>query len=139
MPLDNELLSSIMGKMNAGTDATAAVDAIAIWSALARKFGPLIGPGSVSLLLARSLELHKAAFPWLPPASRPGVAQPPFAALQAALEGQPASEVITATGALLNTYSDLLSTLIGARLTAQFLRSAFPDDGAHENTWREPG
>lgn len=134
MPLNTELLSAIMAKMNAGTGVAVAADAIAIWQRLARKFGPLLGPGSVSVLFVRSLESNKAAFPWLPPGSEPGVAEPPFSALLVVLEERQPPEIIAATGALLDTYIDLLSTLIGAHLAFHFLRSEFADDGNHEKT-----
>ena len=129
MPTDNEQLRKIIKEIQArhsGTDARAvAAAAIDIWGQLAFKFVPLLGPNSVNSIYARSLEFNKPAFPWLPASLRQDVAELPFTVLKESFELRPADEIIRANNALLDTFINLLATLIGARLVIPFLRSAF--------------
>lgn len=141
MAITNEHLREMMKRMqarHAGTDAIAVTAvAIGIWEQLALKFIPMIGLGSVRLIYTRSLELNKSAFPWLP-AALAGVEQSPFATLKMSLERREPAEVIAANCALLNSFIDVLATLIGVRLTLQFLRAAFPHEAIHENSRINP-
>ena len=76
-------------------------------------------------LYRRSLYLIRSAFPWLitvyEGALRPGE----FAPLQAALTRQTGAEAVLATDALLRTFHDLLTSLIGGSLTERLLRSVW--------------
>ncbi len=138
MPTDNEQLREIINEIqarHAGTDAGEVTAlAIGIWRQLAFKFVPLLGPNSVNSIYARSLESNKSAFPWLPDSVRQDVADLPLMALKASLLVRRADEVILANSALLDTFVNLLATLIGARLTIPFLRSAFPHEAHQKNT-----
>jgi len=134
MSSKNELLLLVMAGMNADGGATAA-DAIAILQAITRKFSPLLGPSSTSLLLERSLDANHASYPWLPPSNQAGAAEPPFRALQSSLERRTQGDIQAATRALLDSYIGLVTRLIGSRLTERLLRSAFP--GAADNRTTE--
>ena len=138
MPTDNEQLRKIIKEIQArhsGTDARAvAAAAIDIWGQLAFKFVPLLGPNSVNSIYARSLECNKPTFPWLPASLRQDVAELPFNILKASFELRQADEIIRANNALLDTFINLLATLIGARLVIPFLRSAFPHQAHQKNT-----
>lgn len=101
---------------------------LAIWNRITRKFAPLLGPGSADLLFTRSLDENRSSFPWLPIADPAGDTS--YDGLEASLAQRSPDEISAATRALLASYIDLLTTLIGARLTNQFLRSAFPADEA---------
>lgn len=127
-----------MAGMNAD-GGTAAADAIAILQRVTRKFSPLLGPSSTSVLLERSLHANHASYPWLPPPDQAGAAEPPFRALQASLERREQRDVLAATRALMDSYIDLVTTLIGSRLTEQFLRSAFPGEADNRNTEENAG
>lgn len=144
MPTHKQWLLQIIRHMHArhaGTDAdtdagtdTGAAAAINIWEQLARTFIPMIGPGGVSLIVARSVERNKLAYPWLPGALAPDLSQSIFGVLKICFEHRQAAEVIEANVALLDTFIDMMATLIGESLTIQFLRSAFPD----EAIWLKP-
>ena len=140
MPTDNEQLRKIIKEIQArhsGTDARAvAASAIDIWSRLAFKFVPLLGPNSVNSIYARSLEFNKPAFPWLPASLRQDVAELPFAVLKESFEFRQVDEIIRANHALIDTFINLLATLIGARLVTPFLRSAFAHE-AHQKDIQE--
>lgn len=138
MSSKNELLLLIMADMIAGAEAPAA-DAVAIWQAIARKFAPLLGPASTRLLLERSLGAIRSSYPWLPPATLEGVAEPPFLALKTSLDGRERGEAVAATRALLDSYIELVTKLIGPRLAEQFLRSAFHGDADNRNTEENAG
>lgn len=138
MSSKNELLLVIMAGMDA-EGGNAAADAVAIWESIARKFSPLLGPSSASMLLERSLHANHARYPWLPPSNQAGAAEPPFRALQTSMAGREQHEVVAATRAMLESYIDLVSKLIGSRLTEQFLRAAFEGNADHRNTEENAG
>jgi hypothetical protein len=129
MSTSNDLLSAIMKGMDVDRGWATADRALAIWNRITRKFGPLLGPGSADLLFARSLDENRARFPWLP-IPDPGGVDPSYDGLETSLAQRPPEEIFASTRALLESYIELLTTLIGARLTNQFLRSAFPADEA---------
>lgn len=127
MALKNELLLTLMERVDNSSQATALRDVVAIWLALLGKFSPLIGPASVQVLFMRSLDVNRAAFPWLPVMSPNKAGDLHFSEFEASLKIQPADEMIRATHALLGTYLDSLFTLIGKTLTAKFVSSAVGD------------
>lgn len=133
MSLNNDLLSAIMRSMDVDRGLATAAGARAIWDRLTRKFTPLLGPGSTSLLFTRSLDANRQQFAWLPPGEQPG-SNPPFMALETCMAERSPEEIMMSTRALLDTYIDMLTTLIGARLTTQFVHAAFPADDAERNT-----
>lgn len=138
MPVNPRLASDITQAMRAAPADMAAHEAIVIWQRLARKFVPLIGPSSVQLIVGRSIESHQSAYPWLGLFSNPGMATPPYDGLRASLERATATDVHAVTYAMLISYVSQLNTLIGTRLTEQFLRSTFPAGGATIETRSKP-
>jgi hypothetical protein len=132
MSINTDLLSAIMKDMDVDRGRATAERALAMWNRITRKFGPLLGPGSADLLFTRSLDENRARFPWLPTPD-PGGGDTSYEGLEASLAQRSPDEIVASTRALLATYIDLLTTLIGARLTKQFLRSAFPADEAERN------
>lgn len=136
MPTKNRL-SELTQSLRADSGTTAA-DAIAIWISLSNKFGPLIGPASVAMLVARSLAANLPAFPWLDPVDAPGMSAAPYPALHELLASRSPDEVIAVTRAMLATYTSLLDKLIGARLAGQFVRAALAIAGAKEDNRSQP-
>ena len=127
MDLKNELLLTLMARVDHSSEAAALRDIIIVWLALLGKFAPLIGPGSVQILFRRTLDVNRAAFPWLPAISANGAGDEHFGAFETILKTQPSDEMIRATRALLDTFIDSLFSLIGATLTAKFVCSAVGD------------
>ena len=132
------LASDITHALRAAAPDMAAREATVIWQRLARKFVPLIGPSSVQLIVGRCIQSNQGAFPWLGLFSTPGMSTPPYDGLRAALERATGGDVYAATCAMLATYVGQLNTLIGVRLTEQFLRSTFPAGGAPIDTRSKP-
>jgi DNA-binding GntR family transcriptional regulator len=86
---------------------------------------PIIGDKGVAALFDRSLGLSAAAFPWLAQGPAGGLAGADPAALKALLAAQPASEAVAGGNALLQSFHELLASLVGRPLTDRLLRSVW--------------
>lgn len=115
---------------DAGTIAEASVRALRL---LLAELEPLVGAQAARALYARSLHLTRSSFDWLSPA-----AGEPRSDLLAALHSDLVSRVPAdarrAGEALLNTFADLLISLIGEPLTRRLLRSAWGTTAADESS-----
>jgi hypothetical protein len=113
-----------------GADAPGSAEQIAsvavvIWTATERALSPIIGLRGMSALYRRSLQLTSAAFPCLA-SIRDDLSQvSDFAMLRAALAHQDREVAAAANLALLGTFYDLVTSLIGRSLTDRLLRSAW--------------
>ncbi|MBC7944818.1 MAG: hypothetical protein H7X91_06070 [Burkholderiales bacterium] len=124
----------------AGEGATAeaiAEAAVSTWGRVAVVLAPIIGEGGVGSLYARSVHLTRFNFPWLaasqlmPPPSWVQQTDWPYMDLRMSLAQRGPAEASKASSALLDTFLELLSTLIGEPLTARLLRSLLDDAGPH--------
>lgn len=127
MLIPTELLATMTGHLAPGGSPATAMDAIAVWRALFRKFAPLIGPLSAELLFARSLALHQSAFPWLPQ-SVAHTPRPLLEAFERSLDSRTPDEIIAINHLLLASYITGLGELIGPGLVTRFLHTAFPHE-----------
>lgn len=123
--------------VGAGADAKAiADDCVRAWERVTSQFAPLIGEGGVGVLYARSLHLTRSRFPWLAVPQEPRRTDSPYTDLKVSLERREPSEAREAISALMVTFADLLTALIGETLTTRILSSAWahggPDDTAQE-------
>lgn len=138
MTIKDELLVSLLGQL-AAIHGPALVDDITLaWLKVVRKFAPLIGANSVLLIFERSLEQNVATYPWLPDVIVPSQPETAVERLRVSMAARPADDVLAAHGAILTTFIDLMTTLIGARLTVQFLRAALPAASAGSNPEEKP-
>jgi hypothetical protein len=97
--------------------------AASTWREIYSVLSPVIGPGGVTALYQRSLYMTRPAHPCLAAARDEGLQPGEFAALQQVLSQQTSTLVAAANGALLDTFCDLLSNLVGVPLTERLLRS----------------
>jgi hypothetical protein len=97
--------------------------AASTWREILAVLAPVIGPGGVAALYQRSLFLTRSAYPCLAAVNEDPLRPAEFAALQMVLSQQSSAQVAAANGALLRTFCDLLSNLIGVSLTERLLRS----------------
>jgi hypothetical protein len=113
--------------------------AVRTWRALDAALAPIIGHRGFAALYRRSLYLARTAHPCFA-AVHDGELQPPdFAALQTALSQQTGADAVAANAALLQTFHDLLTSLIGTALTERLLRSVWdqpPSGDAAQDTSR---
>ncbi|MDP3082928.1 MAG: hypothetical protein Q8N44_04445 [Rubrivivax sp.] len=94
----------------------------AIWEEIDDALTPILGPRGMAALYKRSLHLAASAHPWLaaadendPPAVGP-------AALKSALARRSSTSAAAGGNAFLQTFHELLVTLVGASLTERLLR-----------------
>ncbi|MFZ6644810.1 hypothetical protein ACO0LO_03795 [Undibacterium sp. TJN25] len=101
---------------------------IHLWERLAAELILIIGDGGFESLYSRSLHLTSASFSWMANSPPAQASDSRFAGLRTCLEGQDATAAGEASVALLATFIDILSALIGESLTSSILRSAWGDD-----------
>jgi hypothetical protein len=104
-----------------------AVAAVAAWEEVHASLAPVIGSRGVSALYQRSVHLTERVHPFLKgaEAGEPGPAQ--FEALRTILAVHPDARAAgQASAALLQTFRDLLTGLVGPQLTRQLLAPATP-------------
>ncbi|MES2536802.1 MAG: hypothetical protein V4632_13110 [Pseudomonadota bacterium] len=128
--LRNEIIRSVLLK-HAGTgdhrDVLAANE-IRIWEYVIRKFTPLIGATSITLILHRSLDINKQVFPWLVAASTRHNPEDVCRDLIQSFERRHPADIVEANSALMITFAQILDILIGERLTTLYLLSALPQE-----------
>jgi hypothetical protein len=130
MPLksqeDRRWPAPLADRVSDGADAEQVADAIvAIWLEIDQALHPIIGRRGVAALYNRSLHLTAVAHPWLAidqPAA-PAAVDP--SGLRAALVKQPACEAAVGGSAIIQTFHELLASLVGASLTDRLLRSVW--------------
>lgn len=124
-------------------DSTAAEVAAAcgaLWLEIVAALSPIIGTRGVTALGQRSLHLASAAHPWLV-ARQPADADPQDAAWLVSLLAQRNPDEAAAAGStFLQTFRELLSSLIGASLTERLLRSVWgpPDTPLNSANAQDP-
>jgi len=95
--------------------------AVTMWHDLGDALSPIVGLSGVAALYKRSLYLARVSYPWLA-AVHEGSAQPgDFSFLRTALTQQTSSTAADAHVALLQTFHNLLNSLIGESLTERLL------------------
>jgi hypothetical protein len=116
--------SSLSTRAATGLDSesTAAL-IISIWRDIDAALAPIIGHRGVAALFHRTLHLIRQDYPWLT-ASHESMAEPiDFTTLQSTLTLQTSANVVSANGALLQTFLEQLASLIGESLVERLLRA----------------
>jgi secreted protein with Ig-like and vWFA domain len=104
---------------------------LGLWQEIDQALSPIVGSRGVAALYNRSLQLTTVAHPWLPSAASGVLAAIDLAALKAALLRQTAARAAAGGSALLETFRELLASLVGTALTERLLRSVWtPTSGA---------
>lgn len=134
MIVKDELLLALMCHVTATRGPALADDITLSWLKIVRKFSPLIGANSVLLIFERCLESNLGTFGWLPVQQWPTHPDTAVERLRTSMASRSADDILAAHRAILTTFIDLMTTLIGTRLTVQFLRAAFPADDADSTT-----
>ena len=106
-----------------GADSGSVADAAcSVCQGIAAVLSPIVGQQGVAALYRRSLHLTRAQHPTLSALNE--LNDPAdFVALREALSRQTSTNAAAASGALLITFHDLLSSLIGPSLTERLLGS----------------
>ncbi len=107
-----------------GVDASRIAELSAsTWRDIDAALSSIIGQRGVVALYKRSLFLTRAAHPCLTAVRESDLPPGEFAALAATLAQQSTSNAAAASDALLQTFNDLLTTLLGGSLTKRLLKS----------------
>jgi hypothetical protein len=112
----------------AGSEADAAriaEAAIAIWHEIDDALTPIVGPQGVVALYRRSLHLTVAAHPWVEGGIDGARAALDPAALKAVLAQRSSAEAAAGGSAFLQTFHELMASLVGPSLTERLLRSVW--------------
>lgn len=116
-----------------GADAAQIADLVAsVWQQIEGALTPIIGQRGIAALYRRSLHLIATAHPWL---GRLQEGDPPtvdITALKSAIAQQGGADAAAGGGALLQTFHELLASLVGPSLTGRLLAAAwaFPSSGS---------
>lgn len=102
--------------------------AIDLWMQMAAGLILIIGAGGFDSLYARSVFLSQSSYPWLAARSRPPQIDHRFGDLKASLQAQSPMCGKEANCLLLITFTDILVSMIGERLTTRILDSAWDID-----------
>jgi hypothetical protein len=129
MPQENQdrqpIFEALRRRSEEGADAAqiAAVVATAM-AAIETHLKPIIGKGGVVAMYRRSLLLVSSSHPWLT-ASDSSRNEIDLDALRALLAARGAADAASAGGALLQTFCDLLASLVGSSLSDRLLRNVW--------------
>jgi len=105
-----------------GADGLRVADAAsATWHQVHAALSPIVGTRGVEALFKRSLSLAREAQACLADVGDPSPAHDHVSSLHAVLARQTGADAAAAHAALLQTFVDLLSRLIGESLTARLL------------------
>jgi hypothetical protein len=124
----------LVSQVAIGSDATQVADALVrTWRDIEAALAPIIGSKGVAALYERSLHLASSAHPWLATLRESSPTSIDLTELKSAVAQQTGALAVLGGNALLQTFYQLLGTLIGPSLTERLLRSVWVDlpGGAH--------
>ncbi len=127
----NPMIAVLARRSGVDSDAVQVADAVvAVWQDMVGVLQTVIGRQGVASLFDRSLSLTSRTYPWLA-ASLPGPDHSlDPAALRSAISGRSNEEAAAGSGELLQTFYDVLASLIGPALCDQLL-SVVREGGVH--------
>lgn len=106
---------------------------LAPWRLLAAQLSPLIGESGFCAMYVRATRLLAGQFDWLAAGQSCNSAERALAALAERLDSMDRLAAQAGNVALLNTFTKLLSDLIGEALTTRLLASAASGDDGQKN------
>jgi hypothetical protein len=126
-----QLISGTLGtdRLNSGANVTP-------WRRLSTHLSPLIGESGFAALYGRAVRLVQPRFPWFVLEQSAHSADSLFDQLEKRLSSVDAALAAEANAALLDTFTKLLSGLIGDALTIRLLNSAWSDE-SHQGNAKE--
>ena len=120
------MIAAVLARNDASSEQVAE-SIVSTWREIDVALRPILGQRGVVLLYKRSLNLVGPAHTWLASLHDPSHETMDLAALDAAFSQQGSAQAATAGGVLLQTFHQLLSSLIGPSLTEQLLRPVWVD------------
>jgi len=123
----------LMHRVDADAEpAQIAAAVLAIWHDIDDALTPIVGPLGVVALYRRTVHLAAAQHPWLAGRDEGVLTDTDPAVLKSVLAQRSSTEAAAGGSAFLNTFHELLASLIGPSLTARLLRSVWepPSSGS---------
>lgn len=102
--------------------------AVLVWKQMASEITSIVGEGGFNTLYSRSLVLTQSTYFWLEFDPHLPQTEHRFAELKMCLERQTPEHAREANLLLLTTFTDILASLIGEKLTTSILRLAWGYD-----------
>jgi len=116
-----------------GTDAgQIAVHATALWQGISEALAPVIGQAGIAALYQRSVFLTRGEYPCLQGAAALAAAPDEFSPLFTVLAAHSSEDAANAAAALVLTFRELLTHLIGDSLTERLLSSVWTSPSSGE-------
>jgi hypothetical protein len=118
----------LVSQAAAGTSAAQVADALVeTWRDIETALTPIIGSKGVAALYKRSLHLASSAHPWLAVLRGGDPTVMDLGALKSVVTQQTGALAALGANALLQTFYQVLGSLIGPSLTERLLRSVWAD------------
>lgn len=137
-PESHRIATTLADRVENGANAAQIADTIvSAWQGIEAVLSPIVGQRGVAMLCKRSLFLIGPAHPWLTGMHEGIQTTVDLAALESAFAQQNSTEAAAAGGAFLQTFRDLLASLVGPALTEQLLRPVwahFPSGPSAQDT-----
>ncbi len=108
------------------------------WEHLEAQLSPVIGAIGVDVLFRRSLELTSANYPWLAPTAKAADCAAMRASLDALLAERATDAVAEVENAVLTTFVELLTNLIGQSLAERLLSAGWSPSSPTAEPENEP-
>jgi hypothetical protein len=99
--------------------------ALKLWEQMAAEIISIVGESGFNSLYSRSIFLSQSTYPWLVASSESLRIDQRLAILIMSFEVQTPNQASDANSLLLVTFTDILASLIGEKLTTTILRSAW--------------
>jgi hypothetical protein len=105
---------------------------LAMWEEIDDALTPIVGPQGLVALYGRTVHLAAAQHPWLAGRDKGVLTHTDPAVLKSVLAQRSSADAAVGGNAFLNTFHELLASLIGPSLTTRLLRSVWelPSRGA---------
>lgn len=114
--------NTLLDRVATGASALEIADAaVGQWMRIHAALAPVIGDRGVAALYRRSLSLTRRSYPWFESVTDSACENQIFGCLVEELSQHSAADAAVANGALLQTFNDLLATLVGASLTRRLM------------------
>jgi len=125
-PENRGITAALAHRVGKGANGGQIADVVvSAWKDIKITVGPIIGQRGVAALYQRSLYLTGPAFPWLAAICDSARTDLDLAGLKTVLAQQESANAAAGGAALLQTYYELLTSLVGPSLTERLFRSVW--------------
>lgn len=122
----DEIAAFLAGVVTRSTSSSGVAEAVtSAFQGIDEALAPIIGKGGVAALYKRTVHVVGGTHAWLPATDEGVPAATDVTALRAALAGQTVADAAAAGTLLLQTFHELLTSLIGPLLTERLLRTVW--------------